>query len=204
MNGLQSAAKMSMQSIKLYGRLYFIKIIEIARTISRAEESATENWSAGNVACPCGYWTKRERNRPSGRGAVFFCVTRYNCWGLVTFAEARTAVKYHERVSPRCLLGAITRRLPQSDRLACSASKRRKGWRRRRWKIGDRKQRQRSTSETLLKQFTRQNGLNRGTWAAELVQLQSTCGDEHDFQYTFNKFRGRNAGEIIINLWQYL
>lgn len=90
------------------------------RANNLTRKSATEKSSAGNVVhrvtCSRVYWTKGERTESSRRGAVFFCATRYNYWGLVTFAEARTAVKYLVRASPRSMVDLQGWRLPQSDR----------------------------------------------------------------------------------------
>lgn len=139
-------------------------------------KSAMEKSSAGNVArrviCSRVYWTKGERTEPSRRGAVFFCATRYNYWGLVTFAEARTAVKYLVRASPRSMVDLQGWRLPQSNRFAYSTSKQRKcksKRRRKRWKIKDRKQRQRPTSKSLYGWVTRVTKL------FQHVNLQSAC-----------------------------
>lgn len=94
-------------------------------------KSAMEKSSAGNVARRVTrsrvYIGRKEKELSRvDEAPFFFCATRYNYWGLVTFAEARTAVKYLVRASPRSMADLQGWRLPQSNRFAYSTSKQRK------------------------------------------------------------------------------
>lgn len=139
----------------------------------------------------------------------FFCATRYNYRGLVTFAEARTAVRYLVGASPgtsfrasrsRRLDRSETRRLPQSVRFAYSTNKQRKCRRSRRRKTRETKDRENKGKlrTGVFEWLASRNCLSRRTWTAEFAKSKHVRITRFPLHFKLLE-REKRSSDIIVS-----